>query len=86
MEFEVLGPVTDFLGRWIHSTYVRARGRGAPKIEPLVCASVRECPPEDVRVDLAGADESSVVCQSLPGTDPYAHGKVSPAVMTREAS
>src|SRR5437762_2439146 len=26
--------------------------------------------PEDVRLDLAGADEFSVVCQSLPRTDP----------------
>ena len=41
--------------------------------------------PEAVRLDRAGADEFSVACRSLPRTDPYAHGKVSPA-MTREAS
>src|SRR6266540_1243382 len=41
--------------------------------------------PEAVRLDRAGADEFSVACRSLPQTDPYAHGKVSPA-MTREAS
>jgi hypothetical protein len=28
--------------------------------------------PEEVRLDLAGADEFSMVCQSLPRTDPYA--------------
>ena len=30
---------------------------------------------EDARLDLAGADEFSVVCESLPRTDPYAARK-----------
>ena len=33
-------------------------------------ASVRECPLEDVRPELAGADEFSVLCQSQPHTGP----------------
>jgi hypothetical protein len=37
-------------------------------------------------LNLAEADEFWMVYQSLPRTDLYAHGKVSPAVMTWEAS
>jgi hypothetical protein len=39
------------------------------------CARIRarlRMTSEDTRLDLAGADEFSVVCESLPRTDPYA--------------